>query len=224
MATAPRRRPPAPFSGNNLQVEVPTYDEATFESILSTPDWSKEETDYLVNVYQECNGKWPVIVDRYDWGVPTRSMEDLKARFYHISAKLLQRQTPITAMTGPQYSLYETLSKFDPKQEADRKRLADAHLFRGKAEVDEEAVLLSELQRIMKNQGAVDTEREVRGLQVFLLTEVTDLCQDLRRRLDYPRANSNGYSYTSSQALTGLWQQLLAADRMKKNQRLRPTG
>ena len=60
-------------------------------------------------------------------------------------------------------------------------------------------------------------------MQLWLQLSLT-LLQELRRRLDYPHANTNGYQYTTSQALTGLWQQLLAADRMKKNQRLRPTG
>ena len=134
-------------------------------------------------------------------------MEDLKSRFYSVSATLLSLNTPITSMTAPEYSLFETLSNFNPAQEASRKKLAEGHLYRRQNEVDEESVLLSELQRIMLNQATVDNERE-----------------ELRRRLDYPRSNTNGYQYTTSQALTGLWQQLLAADRMKKNQRLRPTG
>ena len=134
-------------------------------------------------------------------------MEDLKARFYFIQKVLLSLQTQVEHMDGPQYQLYKTLDDFNPAQEASRKKLAEGHLFRRQTEVDEESVLLSELQRIMITQAATDSERE-----------------ELRRRLDYPRANTNGYQYTTSQALTGLWQQLLAADRMKKNQRLRPTG
>jgi len=111
-------------------------------------------------------------------------------------------------MTQPEFSLYDTLKKFDPAKEAARKRLAEGHLQRRQDEVDEETVLLSELQRIMLNQATLDSERE-----------------DLRRRLDHPQANTNGgYPYSTSQSLTQLWQQLLAADRMKKNQRLRPTG
>ena len=88
-------------------------------------------------------------------------MEDLKSRFYTVSATLLQLNTPITSMTAPEYSLYETLSNFNAGQEISRKKLAEGHLQRRQNEVDEESVLLSELQRIMLNQATTDSEREV---------------------------------------------------------------
>lgn len=150
------------FSRYNVQPEVPTYDDETYEKHLTHQEWTKDETDYLVDVYRECNGKWPVVVDHYSFTEgTTRSMEELKSRFYGISATLLQLRTPITSMTAPEYTLFETLSNFNPKQEASRKQLAEGHLFRRQQEVDEESVLLSELQRIMLNQATTETEREV---------------------------------------------------------------
>jgi hypothetical protein len=88
-------------------------------------------------------------------------MEDLKARFYSISAKLLSIATPITSMTAADYARYEILSTFNASQETSRKKLAEGHLYRKTAEVDEETVLLGELQRIMLNQATLDNEREV---------------------------------------------------------------
>ncbi|KAM0715674.1 hypothetical protein Q7P37_009173 [Cladosporium fusiforme] len=193
------------FTKYNVELDVPDFSDAQYDEHLKDPGWSLEETRYLVDTYKECNGKWTVIVDRYD--KPERTMEDLKARFYTVSAVMLQLQTPIQSMTAPQYKLYETLKDFNPKQETTRKRLAEGHLHRKKDEVDEEAVLLAELQRIMANQESLDSLRE-----------------DLRRRLDYPKANTNSYAYSSSQALHALWQQLVNADRMRKTQRLRPVG
>ena len=146
----------------DVKTEVPTYDEEIYEKHLTHNEWTKEETDYLVDVYRECNGKWPVIIDHYSYADPeNRSMEDLKARFYTVSAVILQLNTPITSMTAPEYTLYETLSNFNPGQEISRKKLAEGHLQRRQAEVDEESVLLSELQRIMLNQASVDSERDV---------------------------------------------------------------
>nr|POE52117.1 swr1-complex protein 4 [Quercus suber] len=194
------------FSKYNIQINVPVYDAETYDKHLTHPDWTKDETDYLVRVYQESNGKWPVVIDHYTSG-HERTMEDLKARFYNISATMLSINTPITSMTAPEYSLYETLSNFNPKQETSRKKLAEGHLYRRQNEVDEETVLLGELQRIMLNQANLDNERE-----------------ELRRRLDHPVASTSSYQYGTSQALTTLWQQFLAQDRMKKTQRLRPTG
>ena len=198
--------PSAKFAKYNVDVEVPVYDAQIYEQQLTHADWTKDETDQLIATYRECNGKWPVVADRYE-SDRQRSMEDLKARFYGVSAALLKLHTPISSMTQPEYTLFDTLHKFDPVKEAARKRLAEGHLQRRQDEVDEETVLLSELQRIMLNQSTLDSERE-----------------DLRRRLGHPQANTNGYPYSTSQSLTQLWQQLLQADRLKKNQRLRPTG
>jgi len=190
------------FAKYNVEPEVPDFDDAQYEDHLKDPNWTLEETRYLVNTYKECNGKWTVVIDRYE--KPERTMEDLKARYYSVSAVMLQLETPIQSMTAPQYKMYETLKDFNPKQETSRKRLAEGHLHRKKDEVDEEAVLLAELQRIMANQESLDNLRE-----------------DLRKRLDYPKAGSNSYQYSTSQALHTLWQQLVNADRQRKTQRLR---
>lgn len=190
------------FAKYNVEPEVPEFDDAQYEDHLKDPNWTLEETRYLVDTYKECNGKWTVVIDRYE--KPERTMEDLKARYYSVSAVMLQLETPIQSMTAPQYKMYETLKDFNPKQETSRKRLAEGHLHRKKDEVDEEAVLLAELQRIMANQESLDNLRE-----------------DLRKRLDYPKAGSNSYQYSTSQALHTLWQQLVNADRQRKTQRLR---
>jgi DNA methyltransferase 1-associated protein 1 len=185
-------------------VSAPTYDDEIYEKHLTDSNWTKEETDELVDLYRSCNGKWTVIADHYPGD---RTMEALKSRFYTVTAALLQLTTPITSMTTADYSLYEMLTTFNPEQEISRKKLAEGHLYRRANEVDEETVLLGELQRIMLNQASLDSMRE-----------------DLRRRLDYPHTTTSGYQYPTSQALTQLWQQLLAQDRLKKNPRLRPTG
>lgn len=196
------------FQKYNLQAPVPQFDSSTYEAHLTHPEWTEAETRELLDVYQECNGKWPVIIDHYSLNESnTRTLEDLKSRFYSVSATLLQQATAISSMTAPEYELYETLANFNATQETARRKLAEAHLYRNKNEVDEESVLLAELQRIILNQTTLDSERE-----------------DLRSRLDYPRGSGGGYQFSTSQALNGLWQQLLAADRLKKNQRWRNTA
>ncbi|KAF2166812.1 hypothetical protein M409DRAFT_66381 [Zasmidium cellare ATCC 36951] len=204
------RRTPHPSNSSftyAVAPSVPQYDHDTFEKNLAHAGWTEQETDYLINTYSECNGKWPVVADRYDYPDSDRSMEDLKTRFYAVQATLLQLSTPITSMTASEYHRYETLTNFNAAQETSRKKLAEGHLYRRANEVDEETVLLGELQRIMLNQATLDSQRE-----------------ELRHRLDNPSPSTNGYSYNTSQALTGLWQQLLTQDRMKKNPRLRPTS
>lgn len=40
---------------------------------------AQQETDYLLAPYTECNGKWLVLTDRYDYSSSGRSMGDFKA-------------------------------------------------------------------------------------------------------------------------------------------------
>lgn len=132
-----------------------------------------------------------------------RSLEDMKARFYDISAKLMKLRIPEVQMDADQYGLYETLSKFDPVMERNRKMLATALMNRNMDEVKEEEFLLTELQRINMAAVRLDAERE-----------------ELRSRLDAPQANTSTaaglQSFTSSTALQALFQQLFQQDRSKK--------
>ncbi|KAH6639369.1 SWR1-complex protein 4 [Boeremia exigua] len=132
-----------------------------------------------------------------------RSLEDMKARFYDISAKLMKLRISEVQMDADQYSLYETLSKFDPNMEKNRKMLATALMNRSMDEVREEEYLLTELQRINMAAVRLDAERE-----------------ELRSRLDAPQANTSSaaglQSFTSSTALQALFQQLFQQDRSKK--------
>ncbi|KAK8215204.1 swr complex subunit [Zalaria obscura] len=210
------------FAKFNVPVEVPTYTPELYDAQLQDPDWTKEETDYLITLVKDFGQKWAVVTDRYDYQSTTeqpakpRTMEDLKARYYTVSARVLAHNIPISSMTGSQYSLYSLLTSFNPVQETSRKRLAEGHLHRTQAEVDEESTLLSELQRIMAYQSTLEAERA-----------------DLRHRLDYPIATSStatglagvgGAGYSTSAALAQLFQQLLAQDRLKKDRRLKAPG
>lgn len=157
------------FKKYAIEVDTPSYDEDTYEKHLTSSEWTKSESDYLIDVYRECNAKWPVIIDRYAFeNGPDRTMEELKSRFYHIAAKVLSLQTPIKEMSGADFALYNTMAQFDPRQEASRKKLAEGHLYRRQNEVDEESVLLAELQRIMLNQANLDSEREVAEISSLL--------------------------------------------------------
>ena len=224
------------FAKYNTQVTAPEYDQAQYDANLTNPNWTKEETDYLVEIYKEYAGRWAIITDRYEYAPPTsipssssesdaippppveRSMEDLKARFYDISAKLMAMQTPLEKMTASEYATYETLIKFSPERETTRKSIANALLNRNPEEVKEEEWLLQELQRITASQARFDAER-----------------REIRDRLEYPQnardrsaaaatgnpaASASSDFYRSSQALQQLLQTLAHADRSKKRRNL----
>lgn len=218
------------FVKYNITVDLPTFTDEEYDAHLRSSDWSREETDYLFEVVRDYSYRWAVIWDRYDYqpaakshltqetingdnsqalaALPfappkQRTVEDLKARFYDISAKLMKLRIPEMQMDADQYSLYETLTKFDPMMERNRKTLAAALMNRNMDEVKEEEFLLAELQRINMAANRLDAERE-----------------ELRARLDAPAANqqvSAGLaSFTSSQALQALFSQLFQQDRSKK--------
>ena len=241
------------FAKYNVQVEVPTYTDEEYETHLRSDDWSREETDYLLEMAREFYYRWPLIYDRYDFqpsaklesqssaaattnstadgsatksdetpltSQPTeesstalstlpffppksRTVEDLKARFYTMSATLMSLRTPIPTMTPSEFTLHDMLTRYDPQLETSRKRLAAALLARNVDEVKEEEFLLAELQRINMSALKLDAERA-----------------ELRERLESPLPNpalAGGLAqFQSSQALSALFAQLFQQDRSKK--------
>ncbi|KAF2035415.1 hypothetical protein EK21DRAFT_96660 [Setomelanomma holmii] len=217
------------YAKYDIKVDLPTFTDDEYDAYLRSDDWSREETDYLIQMVGDYAYRWAIVWDRYDFQpslahetlentngdtdqalatmpfAPSkkRSVEDLKARFYDISAKLMKQRIPEVQMDAEQYSTYEMLTKFDPVMERNRKMLASALMNRSMDEVKEEEFLLTELQRINMAANRLDAERE-----------------ELRARLDAPQHNpavSAGLqAFTSSQALQALFQQLFQQDRSKK--------
>jgi DNA methyltransferase 1-associated protein 1 len=216
----------------DIKLDLPTFTDEEYDAYLRSDDWSREETDYLLDMINDYSYRWAVIWDRYDYqpsngqevaqentngdvdqalatmpfapsSSKKRSVEDLKARFYDISAKLMKQRIPEVQMDADQYKTYEMLSKFDPVMERNRKMLATALMNRSMDEVKEEEFLLTELQRINMAANRLDAERE-----------------ELRARLDAPIQNQSVsaglQAFTSSQALQALFQQLFQQDRSKK--------
>jgi DNA methyltransferase 1-associated protein 1 len=136
---------------------------------------------------------------------PDRSMEELKARYYTIAAKMLETQTPANDMTQAEFQLWEKMRNFDAKTETTRKMLAEKLFERTKEEAEEEKILLEELHRITKNEDE------------FLLMR-----RDLYARLEPPptmRRNGEEQStamYQTSSGLSALLQNLLAREKKFK--------
>ncbi|KAF2399111.1 hypothetical protein EJ06DRAFT_512161 [Trichodelitschia bisporula] len=222
------------FAKYNVEVTVPTYDDATYDQYLQSEDWSKEETDYMLNLVQEYNQRWPVIIDRYDFpksnSSPKRSrnsdalarpqdrdmddaeesggrtLEDIKARYYDIYAKTMSISTggPFN-MNEAEFQLHEMLMKYDPETERTRKNLAWMLCKRPAEEVREEEYLLSELQRIMMTAQRFEAERA-----------------EVRQRLEPVNALGSAAGTTAAAtassytALNQLYTQLATQDRNRK--------
>lgn len=220
--TEPKKEPQSDeyrFTKYNLQVEAPQYTDEEYTAHLVDPNWSREETDCLVETYIDFYGKWPVIVDRWDFKptktenadeapsqAPTaRSMEDLKARFYTVAAKMMAVHTPESKMTTAEFEDHEKMTKFNAEAETKRKRAADVLQHRSVEDRKEEDYLVAELRRIWTNQDRFATQ-----------------LKELRERLDHSLTDDKGQASFSTHAeITALFQKVLANDRNRKR---RPDG
>jgi DNA methyltransferase 1-associated protein 1 len=214
----------SPFAKYNVRVTVPQYTDDQYQSALKSDHWSKEETDYLMELTREFDLRWPVIWDRYEWNPPAtngvadddgdegkaivpavrdRTMEDLKARYYDVAAKMMALQKPVQYMSQPEFALHELMAHFNPQQEKLRKEFATKALTRPPDEAREEESLLLEIKRILARSERFNEER-----------------RELYSRLDYPRTETDISSFKSSAGLQSLLQSLMTADKTKKRRSL----
>ncbi|KAL2263791.1 hypothetical protein VTK26DRAFT_5083 [Humicola hyalothermophila] len=214
------------FAKFNVRVSVPQYNDDQYQSNLQNPDWTKEETDYLLMLAKDFDLRWPLIWDRYEFApnppqeegadgtstavVPapkSRSMEDLKARYYEVAAKMMAVQKPAQYMTRPEFELYEMMLNFNPEQERKRKEFALNTMGRSKDEAREEESLLLEIKRIMARTERFNEER-----------------RELYNRLDYPATDSDINSFKNSAGLQALLQNLMSTDKSKKRKSILGPG
>ena len=206
------------------KVVIPEYDDELYEAQLESKDWTREETDYLFQLVKDFELRWTVIADRYDYlpkevqssddsmavtmTAKNRTMEDMKARYYHVASKAIVIKQPPASMSEQEFEAYECMIKFDPTRETTRKRLAEALLARSPEEIKEEETLLSELKRIHMNEEKFLQERK-----------------ELYSRLDHPVAPIGSIAaYESSAGLNQLAQNLFHADKNKKRRSMTGAG
>ncbi|KAL7957494.1 hypothetical protein V8C34DRAFT_305615 [Trichoderma compactum] len=208
------------YAKYNVQVSVPQYNEDQYHQVLENPDWSKEETDYLMELVRDFDIRWPLVWDRYEWSPPatngeadadgdeskaivpatrSRSMEDLKARYYEVASRMMAVQKPVQYMTQPEFALHELMAHFNPQQEKLRKDFALNSFGRSREEAREEESLLLEIKRILARSDRFNEER-----------------RELYNRLDYPHAEQDINTFKSSAGLQTLLQNLMTADKSKK--------
>ncbi|MCJ1275274.1 hypothetical protein MMC21_003075 [Puttea exsequens] len=210
----------------NVKVPRPQYTDAQYEEFLKSDDWSKEETDYLVDLAVEFDLRWIVIGDRYDYKLSlqpqmeslsttttappkSRTTEDLKARYYALAAKTMELHNPLSSMSSSEFDIHEKMTKYDPVRETQRKKYAEQLMSRTREEKEEEEYYLKELSRIVNNQERLANERRA-----------------LYDRLEPPPGTAVGarseYStamYQTSQGLSQLVQNLLTQTRSKESEK-----
>ena len=215
----------------NVKIDRLKYSDEEYETHLKSDDWSKEETDFLIDMVTEYDLRWVIIGDRYDYRPPPpppppqgessdamnidhptpqskpRTTEDLKARYYSVAAKCMTLRTPLSSMSSSEFDTHEKMTKFDPKRETVRKKYAEQLFHRSPEDAHEEEILLKELSRIVLNQEKLFQERKA-----------------LYNRLEPPPTNAavahaSTTIYQSSQGLGQLMQSLLQSVKNKDAER-----
>ncbi|KAG4431388.1 hypothetical protein IFR05_013130 [Cadophora sp. M221] len=209
------------FAKFNVHVNTPQYTDEQYNLVLRSNDWTKDETDYLLQLVRDLDLRWPCIWDRYEYQTPipqgdgestegamvappkVRTMEDMKARYYAVAAAMMKVNTKVEVMNHAEFNLLELMQGYDPLQEANRKKFAEAAFRRTRDEAKEEESLLVELKRILARSERQSDER-----------------RELYQLLEAPVSSGAAGIYQSSQGLTQLFQQLMTVDKTKKRKPL----
>lgn len=146
------------FSDQNTDSGVYRYSNDEYHQHLRDEDWTKEETDYLMDLCSSYDLRFVVITDRYEWPGKERSMEDLKARYYAICRRLIRSRISTDDMDARQ-QLVSTYS-FDRTREVERKKHVARLFSRTPQQLAEEEALYVEARRLEQNEAKFAAERE----------------------------------------------------------------
>ncbi|SJX61022.1 related to SWC4-component of the Swr1p complex [Sporisorium reilianum f. sp. reilianum] len=149
---------------------VYSYSNDEYIQHLRDDDWTKEETDYLMELCSAYDLRFVVIHDRYDWAsaqstsaaapqpAKERSMEDLKARYYALCRRLIRSRISTDDVETRQVLL--STYAFDKQREVERKKAVARLYTRTPEQLAEEEALYVEIRRIEQNEAKYASERE----------------------------------------------------------------
>lgn len=95
-----------PEGGMSPKTFIPTaspldesYTEQEYETHLQMPGWTREETDYLLELCRRFSYRFIVIADRYEFAADAqRTVEDLRERYYGVKSKLAALRSPASPL------------------------------------------------------------------------------------------------------------------------------
>lgn len=144
----------APF---NTSSQVFHYTTEEYTQHLQDSDWTREETDYLIEMCETYDLRFIVIADRYEWPGKHRTIEDLKARYYTICRRLLRERISNEDIETRQTQL-QTYA-YDRQQETERKQAVQKLFSRTPEQLAEEEALYVEARRLEQNEVKFAKER-----------------------------------------------------------------
>ena len=88
--------PDYPYARFDIHLDPVTYSDDEYKKYLQSDSWSQSETDFLLELANRFELRWPIIHDRWIEHFPSRSrdeqrkVEDLQHRYYTVAARLTQ--------------------------------------------------------------------------------------------------------------------------------------
>ncbi|THH30334.1 hypothetical protein EUX98_g3846 [Antrodiella citrinella] len=147
------------YAKYNVPLNTFVYSAEEYNRFLQDKEWTKEETDYLFELVREYDGRFYVVGDRYDYpGGSTRSLEDLKDRYYSVCRKLVRNKP----WGGDEASKAQLLSSysFDKEREVTRRRYVASLESRTPQQIAEEEALYVELKRLEQTERRFKKDRD----------------------------------------------------------------
>ncbi|KAH9824911.1 hypothetical protein DFH28DRAFT_942191 [Melampsora americana] len=195
------------FSKFNTNSNVYTYSTEEYYHYLRDDDWTKEETDYLFSLLKDYDLRFPVISDRYDFLGSSRSIEDLKLRYYTICQKLILNRSRTNSGDLLDESSKKQLIQsyhFDKHREIERKKQVKRLMNRTLSQIEEENFLYIETRRFeqsleKRNQDRSDVIKQIGGLPFELYNQLKQWPDSDSNHQD--QSNVNGTNQTSSTKL-----------------------
>lgn len=143
------------FAKYNKSVDVIKYTDEEYEKYLNDPTWSKEETDQLFNLCERFDLRFIIIADRF----PTsRTVEELKNRYYSVSRAILTARAPSPADVAGHPLVKEP---YNISQEIERKRALSMVLSQTKHQERKDAEVLAEAKRITEARKSIKATDEL---------------------------------------------------------------
>ncbi|XVF80714.1 hypothetical protein PTKIN_Ptkin15bG0097300 [Pterospermum kingtungense] len=142
------------FAKYNKSVDVIRYTDQEYEKYLTDPTWTKEETDQLFDLCERFDLRFIIIADRF---LTSRSVEELKDRYYSVSRAILIARAPSPGEVAGHPLVKEP---YNVSQEIERKRALSMVLSQTKHQERKDAEVLAEAKRIVESRMAARDAEE----------------------------------------------------------------
>ena len=233
------------FAKCNVQAEPPSFTDDEYNTTLKSEGWTLDETRYLLDLYREFYGKWPIIIDRYDYNDHAKAQSNRLANGHKQEPAVKEESTPINdsgkpTPYAPTHSLEDLKSHYyslTAKLMTLRTPLSQMN----NTEYSMHDLLTrynknSELHRKLAKEKILVRSKEEKREEEHLVAELSRIynsqekfaqeMKEVRERLDHSLTDSRVQSstYQSSAEIAQLWQRLVVQDKKLMKPRRSLTG